>query len=59
LLLAIKKNIANPSINVKEPIVPSPVIEEPKKPEVLPQINVDKSPENKITVSIILLLNTC
>jgi len=49
-----KKNIANPSKNVKESVVPSPVIEEPKKPEGLPQIKVDKSPENQIIVSIIL-----
>ncbi|CAI6362444.1 unnamed protein product [Macrosiphum euphorbiae] len=42
---SLKKNIANPSKNVKESVVPSTVIEEPNKPEVLPQIKVDKSPE--------------
>jgi len=57
LILAIKKNIANPSKNIKESVVPSTAIEEPKKPEGLPQIKVDKSPE--IIVSIILFLNIC
>lgn len=42
---SIKKNIANPSKNIKESVVPSTAIEEPKKPEGLPQIKVDKSPE--------------
>lgn len=45
---SIKKNIINSSKNLKESVVPSAVIEDPKKPEGLPQIEVDKSPKNKV-----------
>jgi len=59
LFLALKKNIANLSKNLKESVVTIAVIEEPKKTEDLPQIKVDKSPENIINVSIILFQNIC
>ncbi|XP_015367985.1 PREDICTED: putative DNA helicase INO80 [Diuraphis noxia] len=49
---SLKENIDNPSINLKEPVLTSAVIEEPKKTEDLPQIKVDKSPENMINADI-------
>jgi len=57
LLLAIKKNIDNPSKDLKEPIDTSAVVAELKTPEDQPQVKVNKSPENDKTVSIILFLN--
>lgn len=57
LLLAIKKNIDNPSKDLKEPIDTSAVVAELKTPEDQPQVEVNKSPENDKTVSIILFLN--
>jgi len=59
LLLALKKNIANPSKNLKKSVVTSAIVEELKKSEDIPQVKVDKSPENIINVSIILFLNIC
>jgi hypothetical protein len=56
LLLAIKKNIDNPSKDLKEPVVPSVVVAELKTPEDLPQVKIDKSLETEKAVSILSII---
>ncbi|XP_060833537.1 uncharacterized protein LOC132917038 [Rhopalosiphum padi] len=47
---SIKKNIDNPSKDLKEPVVPSVVVAELKTPEDLPQVKIDKSLETEKAV---------